>query len=465
MDDKAVNKTEIIERPGWGERISYGLGGFGVRLVTVSIGAYLLVYYTNVAMLDIAIVSTIIAVSKFFDGISDVIIGHVIDNTRSKLGKARIWLLRMCLPFALSTLLLFWVPPHCPDLVKYIYLFLMYNLVNTVFFTFMQISHMSLISLISDDEEEHGLLGSIQALARNAGILVSGSLFVKLMGAFTSEPGNQNTQRAYTCALMVVCGLMVLLTLLTVCFTRERSSADISITGGSKAARPNILEAFSILLKDKYWVVILLCDLLTLIALQMGMSGTAYFAMYVLNDMDAVSWLMAATWAPGVAVLFLSPLLIRRFGKHRLCITGMAVTAVGLIIVGLTSPDSHLMIPGLILNGVGRSIFSAMVFGIIADLISNTKDKTGQFMAGAGNAGLSAVDKIGMGLGGVLYGFVLSLAGFDAALDAQTATVISTVRFMYTWLPAILYAIALIIYVLFFDMYRNTRENGTKIQH
>ena len=163
MDNEIRNNAEIYERPGWGERISYGMGNLGLRLITAVMSSFLLVYYTNVAMLDIAVISAIIAVAKFFDGVSDMLVGHVVDNTHSKLGKARIWLLRMCLPFALSTVLLFWVPSYWPDGVKYIYVFLMYNLL-AVFFTFMQISQLSLISLISGDEEEHGLLGSIHAL-------------------------------------------------------------------------------------------------------------------------------------------------------------------------------------------------------------------------------------------------------------------------------------------------------------
>lgn len=465
MDNETRNNTEIYERPGWGERISYGMGGIGTRLISVAIGSYMLVYYTNVAMLDIAAVSTIIAVSKFFDGVSDMIIGHVIDNTRSKLGKARTWLLRMCLPFALSTVLLFWVPSHWPAVVKYIYVFLMYNLVNTVCFTFMQTAHMSLISLMSDDEEEHGLLGTILSLSRNIGVVLNGIIFVRLLGVFTSEPGNQNTQRAYTGALIVAGILMVLLTLVTVFFTRERASGGRSVSDGSKAEKPKMLEVFAILLKGKYWRVILLCELLVLTAVQMTISGGAYFAMYVLNDMSAMSWLISATSAPAIPVLLLAPLLIRRFGKHRLCIAGLVASTIGLIVFALATPDKSLMLAGLIIHGAGRGIYLGMAFGIVADIISLTKYNTGQFIAGVGNAGFTAVDKIGMGLGGVFYGFVLSAAGFNAALDAQgiaqPASVISATKFMYLWVPVILYTVALVIYVLFFDMYKKKDEQDT----
>ncbi len=105
---------------GWNERIGYGMGGFGVNAINGIIGSFLTIYLTNVAFLDAAILSSIIAVSKIFDGVSDLIVGRMVDNTKSKHGKARVWLMRMCIPFAVSVLLLFFVPQNFPDMVKYI---------------------------------------------------------------------------------------------------------------------------------------------------------------------------------------------------------------------------------------------------------------------------------------------------------------------------------------------------------
>lgn len=81
----------MIGRPSWTERISYGLGSTGIALVITLLTSFLTMYLTNVAFLDVAAVSLIMAVSRVFDGISDIDIGNIIDNTESKLGKARAW--------------------------------------------------------------------------------------------------------------------------------------------------------------------------------------------------------------------------------------------------------------------------------------------------------------------------------------------------------------------------------------
>lgn len=134
------------------------------------------------------------------NGISDLIIGNIIDHTRSPMGKARTWLMRMCLPFAVSFMLLFWVPPGFPAVLKYIYVFLLYNIVNAVFFTFLQISHFSLISLMSADSEEHGILGVVNSIAKALGGLTGSVFFVKLLTRFSGGIPNQYTQKSFPLA-------------------------------------------------------------------------------------------------------------------------------------------------------------------------------------------------------------------------------------------------------------------------
>ena len=115
---------------GWSERIGYGIGNYGMAWINGIMSAFFMLYLTNVSFIDAGVAGVLIAVSKVFDGVSDLIMGGIVDRTKSRFGKARVWLVRMCIPLAISTLLLFSIPSSWSDIVKYIYMFILYNLKN-----------------------------------------------------------------------------------------------------------------------------------------------------------------------------------------------------------------------------------------------------------------------------------------------------------------------------------------------
>ena len=442
------------ERPNLGERLCYAGGGIGTRFAIGAITGYFLIYLTNVALLDIAICSAIIAVSKLLDGISDIMIGNVIDNTVARLGKARTWLLRMCLPFAVTLMLLFWVPSGLPQLLKYVYVFLIYNIVNTVMLTFMQISHYSMVSLISGDRKEQVVLSSIQALTRSIGGMFGSIVFVKLLNIFTDEPGNQNTQAAYTRSMTVVCIVMLVLTLITVIGTRERvrtapEREKNSLIKGSTAS-------LMMLLKNRYWTTLIVCDLLIITAMQLMATGATYYSLYNLNDMNYVSLILMTNMIPTVLIMFAMPFLTEKFGKRNVFAAGLVIAVIGLIGFGLSAPSIITMLMFNVLSGLGNGLHKGTIVAMTADMVVYTEKTTGQFKAGTGNAGLSATEKLGIGLASVMFGSLLAATGFNAALKVQPGEATNMISMLFIWIPVLLMVAALVIFILFFDLERKT---------
>ena len=113
------------------EKFSYGLGDVACNVVYALTTSLLIYFYTNVVGISAAMIGTIMLFSRFFDGISDVLIGHLVDRTHSKHGKSRAWILWMMIPYGIAAILLFTVPPATP-IVKGIYVFITYNF-NSVF--------------------------------------------------------------------------------------------------------------------------------------------------------------------------------------------------------------------------------------------------------------------------------------------------------------------------------------------
>ena len=441
---------------GWSERIGFGAGRFGFQLINAVIGSFMTIYFTNVAFLDAGIIATIIASSKIFDGISDLIVGNIVDRTKSPMGKGHVWLFRMCIPFAIATVLLFFVPQNWPDMLKYVYVFLMYNIVNAVFMTFMFVPYFSMISLVSRNGYERGLLGNISEIFSTLGSIAVNTFFVTMLTKFSSSAENIYTQRAFTITMIIICIVMVAIVLLCVAFTKERVTDEKEEGAQQKEEKVDTVAALKALFTNKYWLIMILAMFTVFFVVIMYSVGAVYYAQYVLADMGMFSWMSNSISIAQFAVMFITPLFMKKFGKRAIYTLGMGMLTVGFLGFGLFGTTIPMMILFNVLKGAGLGMAGGMSLGMLADSITYGKMKTGVDAVGMGNAASSAAQKLGMGLGTAVLGWILSGAGFDATLDAQgiaqPKSVITAIQFMYNWIPLILCAVVFVIMLFFFDL-------------
>ena len=443
---------------GWGERLAYGSGGFAFN------GSFLTIYFTSAAGLNAGIIATILAVSKVFDGISDLIMGRLVDNTNTKMGKARVWLLRMCIPFAVSTMLLFYVPAGFPDMVKYVYVFLIYNICNAVCLTGMLVPFYSMVGLITADSYERGLLGNIQQIFQTLGNVFVNSTFVILLTKFSENPNTIYTQRAFTITLAIYCALMVVVSLFCVFNTKERvklGAAAQAEAEKKEEKNENVMETVKALLANKYWLLLTLGNFVVFTIIIFYSMGTVFFSQYVLYDMGQYGMLANAISVAQFAVMFVTPVLMTKISKEKIYTFGMLVMALGFVGSAMFTAPS-LLIFSNVLKGLGVGLAGGMALGMVADTVTYGKLKTGIDTVGMGNAGISAAQKIGLGLGQAIFGWVLAAAGLDAALDAQglpqPESVSTAIKFLYGWVPAIMAAAMFVLFLLFYHCERDIKK-------
>ena len=450
---------------GWGERLAYGSGGFAFNMINGIIGSFLTIYFTSAAGLNAGIIATILAVSKIFDGISDLIMGRIVDRTDTKMGKARVWLLRMCIPFAVSTMLLFFVPQGFPDMVKYVYVFLIYNICNAVCLTGMLVPFYSMVGLVTADSYERGLLGNIQQIFQTLGNVFVNSTFVILLTKFSENPNTIYTQRSFTLTLAVYCALMVVVSLFCIFNTKERVKLDAVSADAGKAEEPkkneNVMETVKALLANKYWLLLTLGNFVVFTIIIFYAMGTVFFSQYVLYDMSQYGMLANAISVAQFAIMFVTPILMTKISKEKIYTFGMLVMAIGFLGSAITTAPA-LLIGSNVLKGLGVGLSGGMALGMVADTVTYGKLKTGIDTVGMGNAGISAAQKIGLGLGQAIFGWVLAAAGLDAALDQlgqhQPQSVSTAITFLYGWVPAIMAAAMFVIFLLFYHCERDIKK-------
>lgn len=464
MFSLATKHNDPNEKLGWGERIGYGTGGFAFNMINGIIGSFLTIYFTSAVGLNAGIVASIFAISKLLDGVSDLIVGRLVDRTKSKLGKGRSWLLRMCIPFAITTMLLFYVPTNIPSMAQYIYVFLMYNIVNAVCLTGMIVPYYSMISLVTGNSYERGFLGNVQQIFQTLGNVVVNATFVTFLTKFTDSTKTLYTQRAFTLTMLVYCSAMVIVSLFCVFSTKERvKEVEKSEENETKKKDANMWATVKALLTNKYWMLMTLANFVVFFVVIMMAMGNVFYCQYVLYDMGKYGMLSNAGSIAQFGIMFVTPFFMKKFGKSKIFIVGMAVMAVGFGGFGVYTGDSTAIMSILkVLQGAGCGMAGGMALGMVADTVTYGRLKTGIDTVGMGNAGISAAQKIGMGLGTAVFGWVTAAAGYDGSLDAQgiaqPEAVSTAIKFLFSWLPFIMLIAIFVILMLFYHCERDLKK-------
>ena len=141
----------------WTTRIDYGGGDTACNVVFGMIGTVLTLFYTDYVGISIATVGLVMLISRLFDGVSDVIMGLMVERTNSRWGKSRPWLLWMSVPYAVSAILLFTVPQTTGTL-QFLYLLVAYNFCTTVCYTAINLPYGSLSAMMTRPSWERDML-------------------------------------------------------------------------------------------------------------------------------------------------------------------------------------------------------------------------------------------------------------------------------------------------------------------
>lgn len=455
----ATGSNDPNTRLGWGERLSYGMGNFGMAWVNGMMSAFLMKYLTDVSLVDAGVVSLIIALSKIFDGISDLIMGRIVDKTHSRIGKARVWLIRMALPLAVSTVLLFSIPSGMKGFISYVYVFIIYNLVNTVCYTAMFVPYNSLISLSTNDIHEHGMLGNLGMIFQTIANIAMNTFFMAMVVRFSgaAQPYMAEAQKGWTMAAIVVGIIIVISSLLCVFGTKERTSDEaLSSSGrqeeGGKSEDIPLGKALRSLFTNKYWLFMIFAMFVIFFIIVLYSAGAIFYCADVLGDYSLYTPVNNALSIAQFAIMFATPFFMVKFGKHKTYLAGLLIMTAGFLGTGFAGTNVTLLVAFNALKGIGLGAAGGMAFGMVADTLEYGEWKDGFKAVGMGNAAISAAQKLGLGLGQVALGIILAFGGYvNGSTTGQPESAKQAISFLYNWLPAIM-LIAAIIIMLFYNL-------------
>lgn len=436
-----TKSSESNAKLGVAERTAYMMGNVGTALMNTIVASFVMFYYTDVMLLNPAIIGSLMLVSRFFDGVTDLAMGVIVDRTHSRFGKGRAWVLRACIPYAVCGILMMSVPTNSSELFQYIYVFITYNLCNTVCLTALYVPYNSMTCTLTSDPYERGVLGTFVMFGAVIGTMAVQSTVVVATKALGNDPGAWQ-KVAVVYALIGAC-----LHLLCFAMTKERNISDDGTLENTK--KSNLKEEIKAVLSNKYWLMAVGATFLALTFTNMLGGSGMYFAKGVLGDTDyyaAFANVMAITQLVGMFFAFIP---MKLFGKRNTLMIGLGLMALGCFIQFLFPTILTAIIICSAIKGIGGALGGAVLYGLIADTIDYGEWKTGYCAAGIGMAAMTFVTKVSGGIAGSVIGLLMDVGKYDATLPSQPQSAIFVITLCFTIIPMVCAILAMVILIFY----------------
>ena len=417
-----IKSPDVTKKEKW---LGYLLGPAGALLLNAVLATYLNVYYTDVLGLTGLwggmFLTIFPIVSKVIDAVTNIVMGYIIDRTRTAQGKARPWLLLSAPLVTISAILLFTVPEGS-DTVKAVWVMISYNLFYSFAYTIFNMSHNLMVPLSTRDSTARGGLSVFNQITT---IMMSGIL-VALVFPMVIMPMLGVDKSKWITMMSILAIIALPLTLMEYFFTKERVTEEGA--GADNAQKLTFRQQMKTIFSDRYMVLMYAYFLIYNIGTTLKNLGLVYYCNYVLGTYnDGITQMLVSVIGGipmGIGIFAVWP-LAKKFGKRNVTMVGFLLYALGSLICWLFPTRLVIVLIGQFIKNIGGLPCAYVFMALFADCLDHLEWKSDIRADGAAMSihNIIAVAMVGIMTG--VFNWMLSLAGyikpeaFDSIADAS----------------------------------------------
>ena len=437
---------------GLRDKLGYLFGDFGNDFTFILSTTILMKFYTDVMGVSAGAVGAIMMLARFVDAFTDVTMGRICDHSKVTpgAGKFRPWILRMCIPVAAASFLMYQSGlAGLPYGVKVAYLLVTYILWGSVFYTSINIPYGSMASAISADPGERQSLSTYRSIGATLagafiGIVLPVVAFQKVDGVETLIGPRVTAAAGVFSLLAIACYLL--------CYflTAERVPPQQLAPAERRSYRQLIASA----LHSRPLISIVAATVVMLLAqlTMQNMGGYIYPDYYNNASAQAVSTLIMLV-SMLVAAAVAKP-LAARYGKAEVSAVSNAFAALVALLTYMLRPRSVWVFVGLqSLGWLGLGLFTMVSWALVTDVIDDAQLRTGRREDGSIYALYSFARKLGQAAAAGVTGWLLTAIGYvPGSASGQTQQVLSGIFSIATLVPAIGFALLAAVLWLWYPL-------------
>ncbi|MBD5093462.1 MAG: MFS transporter [Subdoligranulum sp.] len=399
---KLDSRIRSANTQGSEKALGYFFGPCFVYMAYYAIaGTYLTQFYTDVLGVTGVFLTMMPVFSKIFDAVTNVVMGRIIDKTRTKQGKARPWILISGILMAVSGILLYTVPRASMQ-VQLVWIVVSYNLFFAFAFTIYNMSHTLMVPLSTRNTKQRDGLAMLTSTGTS---MLPGLLVTIILPIMINAIGvGAAAQSKWVTVMSILSILAIPATLLEYYFTKERVTED-AVPAASDAKEDTVpfLQQLKVCFADPYWLIVMGFMICFEVFNFLSTNSMIYYSNWVVaNSVEGGTGMQvlinAIGQAPlGLGIFILWP-LVGKFGKRMVTMIGFGIGAIGSLIVLLTPGNIPMLLLGLVIKSFGALPTYCMA-AMLAEALDHIEWKNGYRADGFSASARSIILTVSAGIG------------------------------------------------------------------
>ncbi|MGC2872793.1 MFS transporter [Ihubacter sp. mB4P-1] len=464
MEQKVLTKVEPVKLP-WKVKFLYATGDLAKTTTVIMTMAFSMYFYTEVCGINSGVASTIILLAKIWDIINDPMMGAIVDRTKSKEGKCRMWLKYMSVPGAIVFALAFMMP-ELSATGKIVWVALTYTLQGMAS-TALMIPMNTLMGRLTSDPVERASLNQIKGIMGLIPNLIVPAATMPMVIFF----GKGDMQKGFL-MVGIIYAIVFGVFNLTVYFgtkgyepLEHLGGQDTTSQAAVKIEQPSIGTVLKALLQNTPWLFCIALYLVDMLASSISTTVMTWYFQYNIGSIPLMSLVSTISLGATFAVYLVLGFCIKKFGNSGTAVIGCILSVIGFALrFFLHDGTTAIIIAGNVIANFGTGLVGATILLNIFDAKVYGEWKTGVDNEAILMSGFSVSYKTGQALGGPVAGYLLLTVPYVAQAAVQEQSVLDLWFYESTLLPAVGFAIALVFALLLIKYEKKVPQMRAEIE-
>lgn len=425
-----------------GQKIAFGIGMLGNQMFPAALSVFMVVLINGLGMSPL-LWGLLFFIPRLVDALTDPIVGFISDNTRSRWGRRKPYIVIGSLLTGLSYIAMWQIYPENGELFNFFY-FLFTSIIFYLGLTLFAIPYVAMGYEASQDYHERTRLMAIaQWIGQWAWVIVPWFWLILYDPEFFASP--DEGARTLSIWVGIICMALTMVPALF-CKTQpvDESQLQPLTTANIKNNVGQLFQGFKEALSNAPFRRLCIATFLVFNAFNTVAGFSFFIIVYGMFAGDAGSAGNLPAWFGTISALFTTFMVIpiitylsQRYGKKNTFLIAQAISIVGyllfLVLFDPTNPWMLFLALPLFAFGIG-SLFTLMM-SMTADICDLNELRTGKREEGLFGAIYWWMVKFGFAIAGLLSGIILAYAGFDSSVAKQTPETIQNLLFAYVFVP------------------------------